>query len=396
MKENILERNVRKIISDVRQRGDRALLDYTMEYDRVRMRPSDLRIPQGTISRAYSKIDSGALCSIKRASKNIEKFQKKRYISLKRIFGDWTSKKRVRSSASELYAPLDTAGIYIPGGRYAYPSTVLMTAIPARVAGVQRIIVVSPPGRLTSEVLVACDICGVDDIFRVGGAQAIAALAYGTETIPRVDKIFGPGNRYVTEAKRIVFGDVGIDMLAGPTEVVILADKYARDDLVFADLMAQKEHDPDAKATLITTSKELVNRVRILRKRKIELIRVKNLIEACKIVNQRAPEHLEIMVRNPRRVLRYIKNAGAIFLGEMSPVAIGDYWAGPSHVLPTGGASRFSSGLGIEDFLKRISLISFSRDSLRRCANDIVRLAEIEGLMNHAESVKIRLRKRER
>ncbi len=395
MKRNLLESNVKKIILDVRRRGDRALIDYTKKFDGSSLKRKDLKVPSGMIDRAYRNIDPGVLSSIKKASKNIEIFQRKRYVSLKRIFGDRLSNKKAESKACEYYVPLDTAGIYIPGGRYAYPSTVLMTAIPARVAGVQRIIVVSPPGRLTSEVLVACDICGVDDIFRVGGAQAIAALAYGTETIPRVDKIFGPGNKYVTEAKRIVFGDVGIDMLAGPTEIVVLADKYARDDLVFADLMAQKEHDPDAKATLITTSKELINRIRVLLKGKIELIMVKDMIKACKIVNQRAPEHLEIMVKNPRRVLRYIRNAGAIFLGEMSPVAIGDYWAGPSHVLPTGGASRFSSGLGIEDFLKRISLISFSRNSLKMCAKDIVRLAEIEGLVKHSESVKIRMRKRE-
>jgi histidinol dehydrogenase len=308
--------------------------------------------------------------------------------------------------------PLERVGIYIPGGRATYPSTVLMTAVPARLAGVKEIVMVSPcpRGEVSAVTLVAADMAGVDRIFKVGGAQAIAALAFGTESVPRVDKIVGPGNRFVTEAKRQVMGKVGIDSLAGPTELVILADRGANPAWIAADLISQAEHDPDARTLVITDSASLRRRVegelklqlrktprrdivQASLKRHGEIISVPSLDKACDRINQIAPEHLEVQVASPRRLLKKILHAGAIFLGPYSPVALGDYVAGSNHVLPTAGTARFSSPLGLNDFQKWSAVIEATKKGLKRLAPVIKDLAEVEGLPAHGESVAIRLRR---
>jgi len=269
-----------------------------------------------------------------------------------------------------------------------------MSIVPAKVAGVTRIAMASSPGKLSREVLAAARICGVQEIYRVGGAQAIAAFACGTETIPKVDKIVGPGNIYVTTAKKLLFGEVGIDMLAGPSEVLVIADQSANPEYIVSDLLAQVEHGAGATARLITTSRKIRNVVqKRIKKRGVSLMWVKSIQEAIRLANEFAPEHLEILTRRPERILPQVRNAGQIFLGQWSPVAVGDYYAGPSHVLPTGGTARFSSGLSVKDFLKRIVVVACSEKALRDSAQDIISFAQIEGLVSHAESVKIRFSK---
>ena len=312
----------------------------------------------------------------------------------------------------QIVRPLSCVGMYVPGGKASYPSTVLMNALPAKSAAVERLImtVPTPQGEIDPNVLVAADIAGIDEIYRIGGAQAIAALAFGTETIPKVDKIVGPGNIYVAVAKKLVFGYVDIDMIAGPSEILIIADETAEPAFIAADLLSQAEHDERASAILVTPSKktaekinnEIEKQLSELKRKEIArksiddygiIVVVEDLNEAVKIANEIAPEHLELSVENPDDILGLIKNAGAVFLGHYTPEAVGDYIAGPSHTLPTGGTARFFSPLSVEDFLKRMSVISYTKDELIASAGDIERIAEMEGLEAHAKSVRIRVKK---
>jgi histidinol dehydrogenase len=290
---------------------------------------------------------------------------------------------------------VDSAGLYVPGGRFAYPSTVLMTAIPAKVAGVRRIVIATPPRHLTDAVLAAASLAGVREIYQLGGVAAVGALAFGTRTVPRVDLIVGPGGAWVTEAKRQVFGEAGIDLLAGPSEIVLLADRSVPARYVASDMMAQAEHDPLARATLVSPDASVLRAVRgevePRFRAQCRFEKVRDWARAAARANALAPEHLSLMVRRPKALLPLIRNAGAIFAGAWSPVAAGDYWAGPSHVLPTGGSARFSSGLSVQTFLKRSSLIEVSRAAIRRKARSIAALAESEGLVRHAASLRARL-----
>jgi len=387
-----VEKKVREIIERVKNQGDKALLFYTKKYDGLLLKPAELRVKKGEIERAFNKVGLNFIRLIERVKKNIEKFHRREYRRITKLGRQFSKGTLKGIRFLELWQPVEKVGVYVPGGKYAYPSSVLMTVVPAKVAGVPRIAMVSPPGKLSSEVLVAAQICGVQEVYKVGGAQAIAAFAYGTETVPKVDKIVGPGNVYVTTAKRLLFGDVGIDILAGPSEILIIADGNANPDYIISDLLAQVEHGGGAIARLITTSKRIRDIVQKKVKGKgIYLKWVGNIKEAVRLANEFAPEHLEILTKRPERILPEIKNAGEIFLGEWSPVAIGDYYAGPSHVLPTGGTARFSSGLSVKDFLKRMVVVACSESGLRSSARHIINFAEVEGLEAHAESVKIRL-----
>ncbi len=380
---------VKNIIDRVRKEGDDAVSYFTKKYDGIELLPNDFKISEKEIDTAVKNADKGFLSAVKQAKKNIEIFQKK-------ILPKSTVIKKNGIILKHIFNPIEKVGIYVPGGKFSYPSTILMTAIPAKIAGIKKIVVVSPPQNLTKEVIATAKICGVDEIYRVGGIQAIAALAYGTKTISKVDKIVGPGNAFVTEAKRQVFGDVGIDMLAGPSEVLIIADDTANPDFIISDLTAQCEHAQNAKAILVSLSKKLSNSVfaetRNLYKQ-IKIINVKNIEQAIKIANEVAPEHIEIMTKNADNVSRKIRNAGAVFIGNYSPVALGDYFAGPSHVLPTNGTSRFSSGLSVYNFLKSSSVIRYEKSALKKSAKKIMKLAQMEGLFEHAKSIKMRLLK---
>lgn len=382
-----MKNTVKTIINRVRNEGDSAVSYFTKKYDGMNLQPGNFKVSKKEISTASKCTGRGFLDAVRQAKKNIEFFQK-------RIFPKSAIVRKNGIVLSHVFKPIGKVGIYIPGGKFSYPSTVLMTAVPAKTAGVKKIIMCSPPKNLTDEVLSTAKICGVDEIYRIGGVQAIAALAYGTKTIPKVDKIIGPGNIFVTEAKKQVFGDVGIDMLAGPSEVLIIADESANQDFVVADLSAQCEHAQDAKAILISMSKKLSNIVRNRTKtlkRQVKIISVKNIEQTVKIADIIAPEHLEIMTQNPQKIAEKIKNAGAIFIGNYSPVAVGDYFAGPSHVLPTCQTARFSSGLSVYDFLTSSSVIQYNKTSLTKSARKILKLAETEGMKKHADSIKIRM-----
>lgn len=402
-----IENKVRKIIRRVKDEGDKAVLYWTEKFDQIKLKPNKLKIRPAEISRADKTVDAKFLRALRRAKKNIWQFHQKQLTPLKRN----RLAKKNGVMLGERYQPIESVGIYVPGGRASYPSTVLMAAVPARVVGVKRIVMVSPPP-ISKWTLTAAKICGIKEIYQVGGAQAIAALAYGTRTIPKVDKIVGPGNVWVQCAKKLVFGEVGIDLLAGPSEVAILADSSANPEWVAQDLLAQLEHGAEAKAILLSTSGELLQKVRSFcrggrhpfRTPKVLqcprgsgrplLIKVHSLQRGIEIVNQIAPEHLEILTRNARGVVKKIKNAGAIFPGDYSPVSLGDYYAGPSHILPTGGTVRFASGLSVNDFLHRQSIISYSKDALRKAGPNIVKLAESEGMPQHAGSVKMRFKQK--
>lgn len=398
------EATVQQVLQTVRRNGDKALLDYTEEFDGQRLEIGQLRVSALELEAAYQQVDKPLLDAIELASRQIEAFHRQR-----------TPKSWVHFADDEVvlgkhYTPVDRAGIYIPGGRAAYPSTVLMNAIPAKVAGVPRIVMCTPPGQnqgISPAVLVAAQLAGVDEIYRVGGAQAIAALAYGTATVPKVDLITGPGNIYVTLAKKMVYGVVGIDSLAGPSEVLVIADSEANPIHVATDLLAQAEHDPMAAAILITTDRtlaravaaeveqQLINHPRqILTEKAIAhyglIVVVDSLDEAVELSNLFAPEHLELEVAEPWDLLPQIRHAGAIFLGYSTPEAVGDYLAGPNHTLPTSGAARYASALGVETFMKHSSLIQYSPTALNKMASAIMTLADAEGLPSHAHSVRVR------
>jgi histidinol dehydrogenase len=381
-----IKEKVERIIEDVRLQGDEALIRYTKKFDGVKLLAKSLRVSEAEISGAYQNIEPDFVTSLKTIIENITRFYRRQ------IKKSWKIKDAEAAILGENYHPLDRVGIYIPSAQAPLVSTVYMTVLPARIAGVRQIVLVSPPdknGNINPHILVVANLLKVDEIYRVGGAQAIAALAFGTKSIPRVDKIVGPGNVYVTEAKRQVFGFVGVDMLAGPTELVIIASRFSEPKLVIADLKAQREHNK-AQVFLVTNSKALARQVKSQVEDNGYIILTKNLDQAAEVTNLIAPEHLEILVKKPVSLVKKIRNAGTIFLGPFSPVAVGDYFAGPSHVLPTGGSARFFSGLNLSDFIKSNHIISYSKKALEKARQPLEKIVGIEGLNQHAESVKVR------
>jgi len=396
--------SVKKIITDVRENGDEALLRYTEKFDNVHLTRSQLTAAEREIKEAYKKLEKKQISALKKAARNITRFHKKQ---IKNI---WSLAIAKGVTIGQITRPLSSVGVYAPGGKASYPSSVLMCVIPAKIAGVKRIVLCSPPGKngnINSVLLVAADIAGATEIYRVGGAQAIAAMTYGTETVPKVDKIVGPGNIFVTAAKLEVSKDVAIDIPAGPSEILIIADETANASFIASDLIAQAEHDHQAWAILLTTSKDLAvavkeevcKQMKLLSKAKIVkssiqrgglIVVVENVERAMDYANLIAPEHLEIQIKNPRRVLNKIQNAGAVFLGEYSPVAFGDYSSGLNHVLPTGGYAKIYSGLSTKDFVKTINFMQCSRQGYLNLKSTTITLAEMEGFDGHAKSICIR------
>jgi len=397
------DETVRNILQDVRQKGDSALLEYTHRFDQHDLPMDRLQVTPEEIQQAYSQVKPEQIDALKLAAKNIRAFHQRQ------VQSSWEYRED-DVLLGQIIRPLEIVGIYVPGGKASYPSSVLMNAIPAQVAGVERVVMCSPApkGEFSPHVLVAADLAGVTEIFKVGGAQAVGAMAFGTASIPRVDKIVGPGNIYVALAKRMVFGVVDIDMIAGPSEILIVADESARADFVAADLLSQAEHDEEAVPILVTPSESLaravVEELKTQTKQRdrggiikaslnnhCRLLVVASLEDGIDLANRIAPEHLELAVDKPEFWAKRIKNAGAIFLGHFTPEAMGDYLAGPNHVLPTSGTARFSSPLGAYDFIKRTSLIGYSQEALKKSAASLTILAEMESLDAHAEAVKIRV-----
>jgi histidinol dehydrogenase len=381
-----LQKKVASIIENVRAEGDNALVKYTKRFDKIDITKRNIRVTESEISGAYQDLKPELVNTLKKIIRNIEKFYKNQTPK------SWTMKIESGIELGEKFTPIENVGIYVPSGTAPLASSVYMTVVPARIAGVKKIVLLSPPNKYKSidpHILVVANLLKVDEIYKVGGAQAIAALAFGTKTIPRVDKVVGPGNEYVTEAKRQVYGYCDIDMLAGPSEVLIIANQHANTDYIKKDLMAQAEHHKGL-AVLVTPSRKIFNALHKDAEVKGYIIKVKNLDEAANVSNMIAPEHLQLMVKSPGRVLKKITNAGAIFLGQYTPVAIGDYVAGPSHVLPTGGTARYSSGLNLRDFVKSSHIISYSRKALSVSAAWVRELTELEKLEKHWESVGIR------
>jgi histidinol dehydrogenase len=395
---------VRKIIVDVRENGDEALLHYTEKFDNVRLIRSKLKVSKRKIKEAYKKLERSQINALQKAAVNIARFHKKQIRDI------WSLEMAKGVTIGQVTRPLSSIGVYTPGGKAPYPSSVLMCTIPAKVAGIKKIVVCSPPeenGNINPALLVAADMAGATDMYRVGGAQAIAAMAYGTETVPKVNKIVGPGNVFVTAAKLEVSKDVAIDIPAGPSEVLIIADGNANASFIASDLLAQAEHDPQALAILLTTSKDLASAVKEEVHRQMEslsrietvkssiqtgglIVIVKNIREAVYYANLLAPEHLQIQTKNPRRVFDKIQNAGTVFLGNYSPVAFGDYSSGLNHVLPTGGYAKIYSGLSARDFIKTINFLQCSRRGYLNLKGTTVTLAKMEGFDGHAKSVFIR------
>ncbi len=395
---------VNEIVNTVRKEGDKALFDYTLRFDKTEITKDTLQVTQEEINEAFSLVSDELVEIMKRAAANIEEYhmKQKRY--------SWFDSKPDGTILGQKVTPLSKVGVYVPGGKAAYPSSVLMNVIPAKCAGVEEIVMVTPPGKdgkVNPGTLVAAAIGGVKTIYKAGGAQAIAALAFGTESVPKVDKIVGPGNIFVALAKKAVFGFVSIDSIAGPSEILVLADETANPRYVAADLLSQAEHDELASAILVTTSMELAKKVsdeadafvkQLSRKDILEkslenygyILVAQNMEEAIDTANDIASEHLEIVTKNPFDTMTRIKNAGAIFLGEYSSEPLGDYFAGPNHVLPTNGTAKFFSPLGVDDFIKKSSIISYSREALEPVSGDIIKFAESERLTAHANSIKVR------
>ena len=391
---------VKKIIKDVKKNGDKAVSKYTALFDGAKLK--NFKVSKKEIRVAYKKIDKKTVTALKKAISNIKNFAKEQL----KQFKDFEYRKNGIVLGQKII-PLDRVGVYVPGGRYPLPSTALMCIVPARVAGVKNIIVCSP--KIKPITIVAADLAGADAIYRVGGVQAIAAMAYGTKSIPKVDKIVGPGNIYVTAAKKEIFGDCGIDLLAGPSEVLIIADQFANPKFIAADLLAQAEHDIDAKITLVSNSPRLIKRAgkelksqlskiatkkiakKSLKKRKT--VKVKNIKEAIKIANKTAPEHLELQVKNPKKYLNQLKNYGSLLLGEYSGVVFGDYCSGTNHVLPTGETARYTGGLSVKDFVKILTYQQVSKKGAKNLAKIAEKLASVEGLNAHQKSAEIRTKK---
>ena len=395
---------VRKILLDLKEKGDVALLEYTKRFDRYDLSVEQLQVTPDEIRLAYSRVTEQEIAALKEAAERIRCFHERQRQESWRYDEEGIS-------LGQMVRPLATVGIYVPGGKASYPSSVLMNAIPAKVAGVDRVIMCSPfpDGETRPHVLVAADIAGVSEIYKVGGAQAVAAMAFGTATMPRVDKIVGPGNIFVALAKRQVFGIVDIDMIAGPSEILIVADHSANPAYVAADLLSQAEHDEEAVPILVTPEEALAREVMVeLEKQKKNLSRqsiidvslgkecrllvTESLAAAIDLANRLAPEHLELALEDPEYWVEKIQNAGAVFLGHYTPEAVGDYLAGPNHVLPTSGTARFSSPLGVYDFVKRTSVISYSQAALEKCSKNLTLLAEMEDLGAHANSVAMRIK----
>ncbi|HLD88531.1 MAG TPA: histidinol dehydrogenase [Candidatus Omnitrophota bacterium] len=382
-----VEEKVRGIIDDVRLNGDEALIKYTRRFDRVKLAVRQLKVAESEISMAFQDITPDFVQTLKTIINNVSVYYRKQLKKPSRVNG------QDGVLLKEEINPLESVGIYIPAGTAPLVSSVYMTAVPAIIAGVRRIVIVTPPnkqGQVNPYILAVANLLKVNEIYKLGGAQAIAALALGTRTIPKVDKIVGPGNMYVTEAKRQLFGYVGIDMLAGPTELVVIANRFSDPDFVVADLEAQMEH-AGGVSILVTTSKQLIKEVR-KRVSKGYCIYCKNMDEAVAIVNRIAPEHLQVLTNDPASIARKIKNAGAVFLGPYSPTALGDYVAGPSHVLPTMGTARFFSGLCLSDFMKTSHVLSYSKKALEKVREPLEKVAHLEGLTKHADSVNVRFK----
>ena len=398
------EAAVNDIIENVKARRDAAIFDYTARFDRFPLNAECIRVTREEIDEAYTKLDAGLIEVIRKSADNIRAFHSKQ------LRNSWFDAKEDGTILGMKITPIERAGVYVPGGKAAYPSSVLMNVIPARVAGVKEIIMTTPPspeGKVNPGTLVAADIAGVDTIYKVGGAQAIAAMAFGTESIPKVDKITGPGNIFVALAKKAVYGYVSIDSIAGPSEILVLADESANPRYVAADLLSQAEHDELASAILITTSEELakqvseqveifvesLSRTEIMRK-SLEnygyILVAETMQDAIDAANEIASEHLEILTVNPFEVMTKIKNAGAIFMGEYASEPLGDYFAGPNHILPTNGTAKFFSPVNVDDFIKKTSIISYSREALEKVHRDIELFAQSEGLTAHANSIKVR------
>ena len=398
------EARVAAIIEDVRNRKNEAVFEFTKRFDGCQLDASNIRVTKEEIEEAYDKIDVELLQVIRKAIENIRDFhnKQKQY--------SWFDSKPNGTILGQKVTPIEAVGVYVPGGTAAYPSSVLMNVIPAKVAGVNKIVMTTPPnkeGKVYEGTLVAANEAGVDEIYKVGGAQAIAALSFGTESIPKVDKVVGPGNIYVALAKKAVYGHVSIDSIAGPSEILVLADETANPRYVAADLLSQAEHDELASAILITTSRELADHVEreiegfletLSRKSILQksldnygyILVAKSLEEAIDVTNEIASEHLEIVTKDPFMVMTKIKNAGAIFLGEYSSEPLGDYFAGPNHILPTNGTAKFFSPLSVDDFVKKSSIISYSREALEPVHKDIIQFAMSEGLTAHANSIAVR------
>lgn len=400
---------VEEIIAAVRERGDDAVLEYTNRFDRLTETAlTSLEVTSSEIDAAFAAADPADTAALQLAVERVARFHEKQKQQT------WLSTEEPDLMLGQKVTPLSRVGIYVPGGKASYPSSVVMNAVPARVAGVSEIIMVvpTPGGEINPHVLIAARLSGVDRIFRIGGAQAVAALAYGTETIPRVEKITGPGNIYVATAKQLVFGQVGIDMIAGPSEILVINDGSGTPAHIAADLLSQAEHDQLASSILITTdpvfgkkvADEVELQLALLSRESIAraswdkfgaIITASNLDEVIEFSNRIAPEHLELAVKDPFAILSKIRNAGAIFMGHFTPEAAGDYLAGPNHTLPTGGTARFFSPLSVDDFVKKSSIVYFSEAGLQRLGGDIVRISTLEGLEAHGNSVSIRLQKGE-
>ncbi len=395
---------VQKIVDDVKERKDEALFYYTKEYDKAALNASNIRVTQEEIDEAMAQVDPALVEVMKKSLKNIRAFhelQKQK---------SWFESKPDGTLLGQKITPLESVGVYVPGGKASYPSSVLMNIIPAEVAGVERIVMVTPPGKdgkVNPVTLTAACLAGATEVYKVGGAQAIAALAFGTESVPKVNKIVGPGNIYVALAKKAVYGHVSIDSIAGPSEIMVVADETANPRYVAADLLSQAEHDELASAILVTTSMELAEKVsaevdgflEVLPRREIlekslgnygRILVVDSMDEAIRTANEIAPEHLELLTQNPFEVMTKIRNAGAIFMGEYSSEPLGDYFAGPNHVLPTNGTAKFFSPLNVDDYVKKSSIIYYSKEALEAVHEDIIQFAESESLTAHANSIRVR------
>lgn len=403
------EATVAEIVGNVREKGDEAVFAYTKQFDKFDLTAENIKVTEEEIKEAYRALDENLVAVYRKSAENIRVFHEKQ------LRTSWFDSKPDGTILGQRMIPISRAGVYVPGGKAAYPSSVLMNVIPAKVAGVEQIIMTTPcnsEGKVNAGTLVAADIAGVDAIYKIGGAQAVAAMAFGTKLVPKVDKITGPGNIFVALAKKAVYGHVSIDSIAGPSEILILADDTANPRFVAADLLSQAEHDELASAILITTSRTLAEAVSaeveqftetLSRKAIINeslanygyILLAENMGEAIDAANEIASEHLEILTQNPFDVMTRIKNAGAIFLGEYSSEPLGDYFAGPNHILPTNGTAKFFSPLNVDDFMKKTSIISYSKEALLRAHKDIEAFAESEGLTAHANSIKVRFERNE-
>ncbi|MCR5420983.1 MAG: histidinol dehydrogenase [Lachnospiraceae bacterium] len=401
------ENTVKEILENVKNNGDRALFELTLKFDKCKLNKENIKVTEEEIDEAYDNYDKALIGVMERAAKNIRVYHEKQ------VQNSWIETREDGSILGQKITAIEKVGVYVPGGKAAYPSSTLMNVLPAVVAGVKRIVMVTPAGedgKVTPQTLVAAKIAGVSEIYKIGGAQAIGALAYGTESIPKVDKIVGPGNIFVALAKKAVFGHVSIDSVAGPSEILVLADETTNPTYAAADLLSQAEHDQLASAILITTSKEVAEAVsseidrftQTLERRDIILkslenygyiLLADNLDDAIDTANEIASEHLEILTKDPFDVMTRIKNAGAIFVGENSSEPLGDYYAGPNHVLPTNGTAKFFSPLGVDAFIKRSSIIAYSNEALKEASDDIIAFANAEGLTAHANSIRVRFNK---